>query len=98
MPHFMTGLTVVGTAAMLWVGGSIIVHALAEMGAHGPEDVIYGAGKTVSGAVELAQGFINWLTKAILDGILGLAIGFALIPVGERMITPLWRWATAKLA
>ena len=94
MPHFMTLLTVVGTAAMLWVGGSIIVHALAEMGWHGPEDLIYGAGKAVGGA--LSSGFAEWLTKAFIDGVLGLGLGFLLIPVGEKAITPVWR-AAARL-
>ena len=28
MPHLMHGLSIVGTAAMLWVGGGIIVHGL----------------------------------------------------------------------
>ena len=94
MPHFMTTLTVVGTAAMLWVGGSIIVHALAEMGWHGPEDVIYGAGKAV-GTV-LNSGFADWFTKAAIDGVLGLGLGMLLIPVGERVVTPVWR-AGARL-
>ena len=92
MPHFMTLLTVVGTAAMLWVGGSIIVHALAEMGWHGPEDVIYAAGKAIGGALD--SGFGEWLTKAAIDGVLGLGLGFVLIPIGERVITPIWRAAT----
>ncbi|MEL7165399.1 MAG: DUF808 domain-containing protein [Pseudomonadota bacterium] len=98
MPHFMTLLTVVGTAAMLWVGGSIIVHALAEMGWHTPEDIIYAAGKTVSAGAGQAAGFVNWATKAVLDGILGLALGVLLIPLGEKVITPIWRTVTAARA
>ncbi|WP_415920281.1 DUF808 domain-containing protein [Tateyamaria sp. SN6-1] len=96
MPHFMTVLTVVGTAAMLWVGGSIIVHALAEMGWHGPEDIIYGVGKAVGGA--LNSGFAEWLTKAGIDGVLGLGLGMLLIPVGEKVVTPVWRSVTGVFA
>lgn len=91
MPGFMKLLTIVGTAAMLWVGGSIIVHGLAEMGWHGPEEVIYGIAKAVSGE----SGFINWAVKAGIDGLLGLGLGFVLIPVGEKVITPIWRKLTA---
>ena len=98
MPGFMRLLTIVGTAAMLWVGGSIIVHGLAEMGWHGPEDWIYGAGKDIGGEFVSGGGFVSWLVKAVLDGILGLAIGFLLIPVGEKVITPLWREASAKFS
>ncbi|MEM6371928.1 MAG: DUF808 domain-containing protein [Pseudomonadota bacterium] len=92
MPGFMKMLTIVGTAAMLWVGGSIIVHGLAELGWHGPEELIYGIGK----AVGAGSGFVEWATKALIDGILGLLIGFLLIPVGERVITPIWRAVAPK--
>ncbi len=87
MPGFLKGLTIVGTAAMLWVGGSIIVHGLAELGWHWPEDVIYGIAKSVAGG----SGFIDWAVKALIDGVLGVLLGFALIPVGEKVITPIWR-------
>lgn len=87
MPHFLKALTIIGTAAMLWVGGSIIVHGLAEMGWHGPENLIYGIAKSVAGG----SGFVEWTAKATIDGILGLVVGFALIPVGEKVITPIWR-------
>lgn len=86
MPVLMKVLTIVGTAAMLWVGGSIIVHGLAEMGWHGPEDWIYGVAKSVAGP----EGFGNWAAKAVVDGILGLALGLALIPLGTKFIAPLW--------
>ncbi|WP_299206491.1 DUF808 domain-containing protein [uncultured Tateyamaria sp.] len=98
MPGFMKLLTIVGTAAMLWVGGSIIVHGLAEMGWHTPEEVIYGLGKSAGAMVEQASGFVAWITKAGVDGILGLALGFALIPVGEKIITPIWRGVSASLS
>ncbi|QUJ77441.1 DUF808 domain-containing protein [Sulfitobacter albidus] len=97
MPGFLKLLTIVGTAAMLWVGGSIIVHGLAEMGVHGPEDFIYGVAKTLSAPFTTGAGLIDWLTKAVIDGILGLALGLALIPVGERLITPIWRKVTGAV-
>lgn len=77
MPRFMTGLTIVGTAAMLWVGGNIVVHALHEMGWHLPYDLIHGV------AVTLGQGngFIEWTVTALIDGILGVCLGLLLMPV-----------------
>lgn len=87
MPGFLKLLTIVGTAAMLWVGGEIIVHGLAQMGWHAPEDFVYGVAKTVGGASEIAV----WGAKAALHGLLGLAWGFVLIPIGEKVVTPIWR-------
>ncbi|MEY3011573.1 MAG: hypothetical protein RIT45_308, partial [Pseudomonadota bacterium] len=40
MPGFMRWLTRVGTAAMLWVGASIVLHAFAKLGWGGVEHLI----------------------------------------------------------
>lgn len=87
MPGFLRGLTIVGTAAMLWVGGSIIVHGLAEMGWHGPEDWIDGIAHAVGGD----SGTIVWIVKAAIDGVLGVLVGLCLIPIVTRVIAPLLR-------
>ena len=91
MPVLMKVLTTVGTAAMLWVGGSIVVHGLAEIGWHLPEEVIHHAADAVAQAVGQWQGAVAWITKAALDGILGLALGLVLIPVGTKVVAPLWK-------
>lgn len=92
MPGFLKLLMVVGTAAMLWVGGEILVHGTAQLGWHGPEDVIYGISKAIGGE----SGMMPWLAKATMNGVLGLAMGAALIPVGEKVVTPLWRAVFAR--
>ncbi|WP_308916889.1 DUF808 domain-containing protein [Jannaschia sp. LMIT008] len=81
VPPFMTVLTVVGTAAMLWVGGNIIVHALHEMGFDLFYDAIKGAAAYVAGLVAAAEGLMRWLATATLDGILGLILGSLIVPV-----------------
>lgn len=97
MPHFLKALTIVGTAAMLWVGGEIIVHGAAQMGWHTPEDVIYGMAKTISGTVsEGIAGFVKWISKATMNGLFGLLLGFILIPIGEKIVTPIWRAVFVK--
>ena len=97
MPGFLRLLTVVGTAAMLWVGGSIIVHGFKEMGVSAPEDIIHRAAFAVGHAVPAGwTGFTEWIVKAGIDGVLGLALGMLLIPLGEKIVTPLWRRVFAK--
>ncbi|MCE0504827.1 DUF808 domain-containing protein [Roseivivax sp. GX 12232] len=92
MPFLMKALAVIGTGAMLWVGGSIIVHGLGQMGWHGPEEVIHAVAVAVAGVTpEGLHGAVEWIVTAGIDGVLGLALGLALIPVGQRFITPLWR-------
>ncbi len=89
MPGFLKLLMTVGTAAMLWVGGSIIVHGLAELGWHGPEHVIESWSEAVAYAAGTAEDFLKWLTKATVDGLLGLALGFVLIPLSSHVISPI---------
>ncbi|NRB05320.1 MAG: DUF808 domain-containing protein [Rhodobacteraceae bacterium] len=97
MPGFMRLLTIVGTAAMLWVGGSIIVHGLKEMGfgwlGHTIHDIAYVVGHALP-AQFVAAG--EWITTAAIDGVFGLALGIILIPVGERVITPVWRAISSR--
>ncbi|MEM8849717.1 MAG: DUF808 domain-containing protein [Pseudomonadota bacterium] len=80
MPGFMTGLTVVGTAAMLWVGGNIVVHALHEIGWHLPYETIKGIAKAIGG-----EGFGAWATTALLDGVLGVALGLVVMQIAGRL-------------
>ena len=89
MPGFMRLLMTVGTAAMLWVGGSIVLHGAAELGLHAPEDLVHHAAEAVAHAVGTAEGAVAWLAKAVLDGLLGLAMGLALIPVSARLLAPI---------
>jgi len=92
MPWLLKALTIVGTAAMLWVGGSIIVHSIAQMGWHGPEDAIYA----LAGALSSGAGFLHWLVTASVDFVLGLAWGLILIPIGVKFIAPVWNALTPK--
>ncbi|NRB01136.1 MAG: DUF808 domain-containing protein [Rhodobacteraceae bacterium] len=89
MPGFMKALTIVGTAAMIWVGGSIIVHGLEELGFGALGHAIHDIAEAAAHAVPAASGTVAWLTTAFLDGIVGLIVGFAVIPIATRVIAPL---------
>jgi predicted DNA repair protein MutK len=91
MPGFMKVLTVVGTAAMLWVGGNIVVHAVHEIGWHLPYDLIHGAAQGVG----QGNGFVEWAVTALLDGIVGIALGYALLPVVEKAMGAFGKGAEA---
>jgi len=75
MPHVLTVLSVVGTAAMLWVGGGIVIHGLHELGWHLPQDIVHGAQMAVTGATGPIGGFLGWFTTAALSALAGLALG-----------------------
>jgi len=87
MPGFLKGLMILGTAAMLWVGGSIITHGLDQMGWHAPEDFVHGIAHAAAGL----GGAVEWLIAAALHGVLGFALGSVLIPIVHRIVQPLLR-------
>ena len=99
MPGFLKLLTVIGTAAMLWVGGSIIIHGLEQMGFAAPYEWIHHIAVAVGHAApESLMGAVEWTTTAAIDGVFGLLLGLLLIPVGEKIITPIWRKVFHKAA
>ncbi len=89
MPGVMKLLSIIGTAAMLWVGGSIVIHGLEVLGfgwlGHHIHDWAYAIGHLVS---EQWVGAVEWISKATLDGVFGLAYGLALIPLATKVISP----------
>ena len=91
MPVVMTVLSTVGTAAMLWVGGSIVLHGLEVTHLWAwPYATIHHIAAAAADAVPAASGFVGWSVQAGIDGVLGLGLGMILIPVATRMIAPVW--------
>lgn len=94
MPGFLRLLTIVGTAAMLWVGGSIVIHGLESLGlgwlGHRIHDISVAAGHMAPAF----EGAVEWTVKAALDGIFGIALGLVLIPVANAVLVPLWSAVT----
>ncbi|MCB2066987.1 MAG: DUF808 domain-containing protein, partial [Erythrobacter sp.] len=56
MPKLLVALSAIGTVAMLWVGGGIILHGLAGIGIHGPEHWVVGIEQGVSAVAGAAGG------------------------------------------
>ncbi|MGB3314810.1 MAG: DUF808 domain-containing protein [Albidovulum sp.] len=91
MPKLMALLSTVGTAAMLWVGGSIIIHGLDVLGWPVLYNAIHHLAEgAVHGIQGPASGFLQWLITAGLDGLLGLALGMVLIPLVTKVIARLF--------
>ena len=99
MPKLMALLSTVGTAAMLWVGGNIVTHGLEVTHLWAwPYETFHHIAVAAAEAVPVAQGFVEWLVTAALDGVFGVILGMILIPVATRMIGPLWAAVTGKKA
>lgn len=71
MPVLLKALALIGTAAMLWVGGGILIHGLAEFGASAPEFAIHHVASAIGGGI----GAVEWVVSAIAAGIVGVIAG-----------------------
>jgi predicted DNA repair protein MutK len=88
MPILLKLLSIVGTAAMIWVGGGIIIHGLAGYGLAGVEHVIHEAAVTAAHAVPALAGTLEWLVTAAAAGLFGLVLGGLLIPLVHYVAVP----------
>ena len=75
MPRLMRLLSIVGTAAMLWVGGGILLHGAQGLGFGGPAKAVHHFAKATEHLVPGAGKLLAWLATAMASGILGLAVG-----------------------
>ncbi len=78
MPHVLSALSAIGTVAMLWVGGGIILHGLAGLGVPGPEHIVEAVRHAVEGATGALAGILGWLTYAAASALVGLVLGAAI--------------------
>jgi hypothetical protein len=75
MPKLMAALSVIGIAAMIWVGGGIIVHGLAQFGLGAVEHAIHDMAVAAGHALPAVHGVIEWTVTAAAAGLLGLLLG-----------------------
>lgn len=75
VPKVLVALSAIGTVAMLWVGGGIIVHGTHEVGFDLLYDIAHGAEYAVKSATGALAGLLGWVTYAAISAIIGLALG-----------------------
>lgn len=86
MPTALKVIGIIGTAAMLWVGGSIVIHSLNELGLPWLYTFVKDLAFAISGS---GYGLMNWIVTAFADGVFGLALGLFLIPIVGVLVKPL---------
>lgn len=79
MPGLLRTLAAIGTAAMLWVGGGIIVHGLEGYGLAEPGQSIHLAAKAVAALVPVMPAVTEWAVGALGSGLVGLVLGAVIV-------------------
>jgi uncharacterized protein len=91
MPSFLVFLGAAGTAAMIWVGGSIMVHGLEAYGVHSVSQAIDSAAVAAVHVLPPASGPVRWTVTAFLSGVVGLLVGAVSIPIVGFLCAPAWK-------
>jgi predicted DNA repair protein MutK len=81
MPRLLTALTVVGTAAMLWVGGHILLLGTDELGWHLLYETVHHWEEAAHEAAGALGGVVGWLVNTLASALLGLVVGALVVVV-----------------
>jgi predicted DNA repair protein MutK len=81
MPRVLEVIGAVGTAAMLWVGGHIVLVGSHDLGWHAPYDVVHHLEEAVHDATGALGSVLGWVTNTGCSAVLGLVIGAVLVAV-----------------
>ncbi|NQX11567.1 DUF808 domain-containing protein [Microbacteriaceae bacterium VKM Ac-2855] len=77
MPMVFRVISVIGTVAMLWVGGHLVIANLAETFWHGPYDVLHA----ITHAVEAAGPVVVWIADTATSLVFGLVLGMIVVGI-----------------
>jgi predicted DNA repair protein MutK len=97
MPPFLATLSIVGTVAMLWVGGGIVIHGLESFGVAAIGHAVHAAAHGAGALAPVMGGVVEWLVGAGLAGAFGLVLGAALIPAVQHVLLPAARMARGAI-
>ena len=85
MPKLLAALSVIGTAAMAWVGGGIVLHGMEVVGIlPALPHALTSWAHAVGSLSPIAPGAVEWIVHATFAGIFGLILG-AIIAQGVTL-------------
>ncbi|WP_020143009.1 DUF808 domain-containing protein [Terracoccus sp. 273MFTsu3.1] len=80
MPKLLSVLSTVGIAAMLWVGGHILLVGVDELGWQTLYDLVHHLEEGVSGVAGIG-GFLAWVVNTLASALIGLVVGALVVAV-----------------
>ncbi len=88
MPAVLGTITLIGTIAMLWVGGHIMLQGAYDLGWHLPYDIVHVL-ETPFAGIPVAGGFLVWLVNTLSSAVLGIIWGLAVMAVLQPVLKAL---------
>ena len=84
MPKLLSWLSVIGVAAMLWVGGHILLVGADELGWTAPYHLVHDLEHRVEGVPGIG-GVLAWLVNTAASAVVGLVVGSIIATVVDRL-------------
>src|SRR5215207_9296320 len=81
MPKLLSALSIIGTVAMLWVGGHILLQGTDTLGWHGPYGLVHQAEEWVHHAVPGVGAVLAWLVNTAASAVVGLVVGAVVVAI-----------------
>ena len=81
MPGLLATISVVGTVAMLWVGGHILLVGVDDLGWHPPYELVHHLEEEVHHAAGALGATLGWLVNTALSAVVGLVVGAVVVAV-----------------
>ncbi len=81
MPRLLAVITVIGTAAMLWVGGHILLVGSDELGLHAVYGAVHHLEDVAKEATGALGGVVAWLVNTLASALRGLVVGALVVVV-----------------
>jgi predicted DNA repair protein MutK len=86
MPKLLAALSVIGIAAMIWVGGGIFLHGMHEYHFTPLPEWLDTASHAAGAAIPAASGLVQWVVHAVGSGAFGLVIGGVIVGVHHAWV------------
>jgi predicted DNA repair protein MutK len=90
MPKVLTALSIIGTIAMLWVGGHILLVGASDLGWTAPYAFVHHLEEIVHHATGPLGGFLGWVVNTFFSFVAGVIVGsiivviMHLLPFGKK--------------
>jgi predicted DNA repair protein MutK len=81
MPVVLSALSTIGIAAMLWVGGHILLVGFDELGFAAAYDAVHHLEEEVHHAAGAAGGVLGWFTNTAASAMVGVLVGAVAVAV-----------------
>lgn len=83
MPALLAALSVIGTAAMIWVGGHLLLVSSHDLGLAQPYGWVHDLEHEISHAVSTGGAVLGWIANTVASAVVGLILGAVVVAITQ---------------